>query len=97
MDWKSTGDRQLEYLKDLATNSFTLLEEIRHMREELTLLNNNLFGVLYNDTISSSPSPPNVDQPAVGFTAENRKVPACHRSCQTGDGDTTEDRESTVA
>jgi hypothetical protein len=95
MDWKSTGDRQLEYLKDLATNSFTLLEEIRHMREELTLLNNNLFGVLYKDTISSSPSPPNVDQPAVGFTEENRKVPACHRSCQTRDGDPSRDRTET--
>lgn len=97
MDWKSTGDRQLDYLKDLTINSFTLLEEIRHMREELTLLNNNLFGILYKDTISSSPSPTNVDQPAVGFIEKNREVPACHRSCQTGDSDTSGDRRPSTA
>jgi hypothetical protein len=95
MDWKSSGDRQLEYLKNIAENSFTLLEEIRHMREELTLLNNNLFGVLCNDGISSSPPLPNAGKPAVGFTEENRTVLARHRPCQTGDGGTPKDRAET--
>lgn len=95
MDWKSPGDRQLEYLKDIATNSFTMLEEMREMNAELILLNTNLFRVLSNGSISSTPSPTNVDKPAVGFTTEDRKISSCHRSCQTGNGDTPKDRTET--
>lgn len=95
MSWKSASDRQTEYLKDIAENSFTLLQEIRDMRDEITLLNNNILRLFYNSSISSSPSPTNVEGPTVGLVEENRKVSPCDRSCQTSNDDITETGEST--
>lgn len=82
-----------EYLEDIAKNSFTLLEEIREMRNEIALLNNTLLRIFYG--ITTSPSPTNVEGPAVGLVEENRKVSPCDRSCQTSDDDTTETGEAT--
>jgi len=76
MSWKSASDRQTEYLKDIAENSCTLLQEIRDMRDEITRLNNNILRLFYNSGIS--PSPELCSRPTVGLVEENRKVSLLH-------------------
>lgn len=83
--WKSTGDRHLDELKDINLN--------------LCQLNENIIRLCYILTESSisSPSPVSDDPdiPAVGFTANNRKISVCDGCSQTPDCIKDESRNDT--
>lgn len=65
-------------LEELTINTYTILEELRELNDNISNL-----CVLLSGSITSSPI--SFDGPAVGFVENNKQVPVCDRTCQTTD------------
>ena len=98
--WKSPGDRQIEYMADVARNSFFQLEDLQKIHIMLEKINDSLTrltDILTRESISSTPSPiaDEITKPAVGITQVDRKVGVNKGCCQTANGDPNKDRSDT--
>ena len=65
-------------LKEITVNTYTILEELRDLNDNI-----NHLCLLLSGSITSSPL--SFDGPAVGFVANSGEVSACDRTCQTTD------------
>ena len=74
-------------LKEKTINTYTILEELRDLNDNI-----NHLCLLLSGSITSSPL--SFDEPAVGFVENSGKVSECDRTCQTTDYSKEADRKS---
>jgi hypothetical protein len=65
-------------VKEIAINTYTILEELRELNDNI-----NRLCFLLSSSITSSPV--SFDGPAVGFVENSGEVSVCDRTCQTTD------------
>lgn len=73
-------------IEELTINTYTILEELRELNDNINHLCILLTGI--------NPSPVSFDEPAVGFVEDSGKVSVCERSSQTSDDSEVSNRES---
>ena len=74
-------------VNEIAVNTYTILEELRELSDNI-----NHLCLLLSGSITSSPI--SFDGPAVGFVENSGKVSECDRTCQTTDDFKEADRKS---
>lgn len=74
-------------IEEITINTYTILEELRELNDNL-----NHLCVLLSGSITSSPV--SFDGPAVGFVENSGQVSVCDRTCQTSGELTPSDRKS---
>lgn len=74
-------------LEEITINTYTILEELRDLNDNI-----NHLCLLLSGSITSSPL--SFDGPAVGFVENSGKVSECDRTCQTTDDSKETDRKS---